>query len=65
MALECPHGRKELWIVDLNELTIEVYRVPSPGGYQDVRILQKGQSLAFQAFPAAVFTVEQLLVGFL
>ncbi len=58
-------GIQELWIVDLNALAIEVYRSPSPDGYQDVRVLQKGQSLAFQAFPDAVFTVEQLLVGFL
>ena len=58
-------GIQELWIVDLNELTIEVYRVPAPDGYKDVRVLQKGQPLAFQAFPEAVFTTEQLLAGFL
>ena len=57
-------GIRELWIVDLNVLAIEVLRSPSPDGYQDVRILQKGQSFAFQAFPDAVLTVEQLLVGF-
>ncbi len=58
-------GIQELWIVDLNVLAIEVLRLPSSDGYQDVRVLRKGQSLAFQAFPNAVFTVEQLLVGFL
>ena len=58
-------GIRELWIVDLNVLAIEVLRSPSPDGYKDVRVLQKGQPLAFQAFPEAVFTIEQLLAGFL
>lgn len=57
-------GIPELWIIDLNEFKIEVYRTPSPAGYQDVRTFHREQFLAFQAFPAIFFKVEQLLVDF-
>lgn len=57
-------GIQELWIVNCNELAIAVYRSPSPTGYQDVQSLRKEQSLAFQAFPDTLFTIEQLLADF-
>lgn len=57
-------GIQELWIVDLNRLAIEIYRSPSPEGYQNVRMLQHGEPLAFQALPETAFTIEQLLAGF-
>ena len=58
-------GIRELWIVDLNALAIEVLRSPSPEGYQDVQTLKPGQSLVFQALPETTFKVEQILAGFL
>ncbi len=57
-------GIQELWLMDLNELTIEVFRMPGPTGYQDIQTFQKGQSLAFQGFPDTFFVVEQLLKDF-
>ncbi len=57
-------GIQELWIVDLNELTVEVCRTPGPAGYQDIQTFRKGQFIAFQAFPDTDFAVEQLLIEF-
>ena len=54
---------QELWIADLNALAIEVYRSPNSDRYRDVQVLQKGQSLAFQAFSDTIFAIEQLLAG--
>ncbi len=58
-------GIQELWIVDLNELAIEAYRLPNSTGYQKIQTFRRGESLAFRAFPDTIFTVEQLLVDFL
>ncbi len=57
-------GIQELWIVDLNELAIEVYRSPSSTIYQNLQTFQRGESLAFQAFPDMLFEVERLLEDF-
>jgi len=42
-------GIQELWIIDLNVLAVEVYRLPSSQGYQQVQTFQPGESVAFQA----------------
>jgi Uma2 family endonuclease len=51
----------EVWIVDLNEQCIEVYREPNALGYQQVQVFRRGQSLSLQAFPQVQFSVDQLL----
>lgn len=53
----------ELWIVNLDARAIEVYRLPGPGGYQEMQTMRREDSLAFQAFPDKAFTVKQLLTG--
>ena len=58
-------GIQELWIIDLNVLAVEVYRLPSSQGYQQVQTFQRGESVAFQAFPNVSFQVEQLLIPML
>jgi len=58
-------GIQELWIIDLNVLAVEVYRLPSSQGYQQVQTFQPGESVAFQAFPNVSFQVEQLLIPIL
>jgi Uma2 family endonuclease len=40
---------------------IEVYRSPSPEGYQQVRTLRRGEGLSPQAFPELSVTVDELL----
>lgn len=51
----------EMWLVNLSEERIEIYRQPSSQGYRTVRILQRGDLLAPLAFPDVELTVEALL----
>jgi len=54
-------GIAEVWIVNLNDATIEVYREPHFTGYGSKTTLRAGDSLAPQAFPDAVVSVAELL----
>ena len=54
-------GIAEVWIVNLNELTVEVYREPHYTGYGSKTILRAGSQAAPLAFPDAVVDVAELL----
>ncbi len=54
-------GIREVWLVDLNTETVEVYRGPSSGGYQDVRRLGRGETLSPTAFPDVAIPVDAVL----
>jgi Uma2 family endonuclease len=54
-------GIPESWLVDLNSGTLFVYRRPSPEGYQDVHAYRRGESVAPEAFPDVVFTLDEIL----
>jgi Uma2 family endonuclease len=54
-------GIMEVWIVNLNELTIEVYREPHYAGYGSKTVLRAGDTLAPLAFPDATVDVAELL----
>jgi Uma2 family endonuclease len=52
----------EAWLLDsVATQRLEVHRHPTPDGYQDVHSLQRGESVAPQAFPHLVLTVDALL----
>lgn len=51
----------EVWLVDINQQVLEVYREPTPNGYQNIQKLQPGQIIAMQAFSDVNFTVEEVL----
>ncbi|MGK7876229.1 MAG: Uma2 family endonuclease [Xenococcaceae cyanobacterium] len=51
----------EVWLVDINEQCVEVYREPTLDGYQNVQKLQRDQSLSLQAFPDLEITVNEVL----
>ena len=51
----------EVWIVDLNELTIEVYREPSYSGYKSRTMLSAGDQGCPLAFPDVAVDVGDLL----
>ncbi len=53
-------GIPEYWIVNVRAKQIEVYREPD-AGRGSKRIAKKGDTVAFAAFPDAVFTVDELL----
>lgn len=54
-------GVVEVWIVKLNEATLEVYREPHFAGYSSKTVLGPGNQLAPLAFPDAVINVGELL----
>lgn len=54
-------GIIEVWLVDINEQCIEVYREPSPNGYQNVQRFVRGQSLSILAFPEIIISVNEVL----
>ena len=53
-------GIVEVWIVNLNEQTIEVYRDPHFTGYNET-VLRAGDQAAPRAFPDAIVDVAGLL----
>ena len=54
-------GVAEVWIVNLNELAVEVYREPHFTGYGSKTIMRTGSQAAPMAFPDAVVDVAELL----
>ena len=54
-------GIVEVWIVNLNEQTIEVYRQPHFAGYGSKVILSAGDKASPQAFPDVSLDVAELL----
>ena len=54
-------GIAEVWIVNLNEETIEVYREPHFTGYGSRSTLGAGEKAAPRAFPDAAVDVAELL----
>jgi len=56
-------GIAEVWIVNLNNASLEVYRDPHFTGYGSKTVLGAGDQVAPQAFPDAVVDVSDLLQG--
>jgi Uma2 family endonuclease len=54
-------GVQELWIVDLNDDMIWVYRNPSPKGYLDIKAHKRGGHITMLAFPDLTLTVNDIL----
>lgn len=61
IPLYAENGIAEVWLVDINEQCVEVYREPSPTGYQNIQKFQRGQTLFIQAFPDINITVDEVL----
>jgi len=54
-------GVPEVWIVNLNELAVEVYREPHFTGYGSKTVRRAGDQVFPQAFPDAVVDVGEWL----
>lgn len=54
-------GIQELWLVDLAEEVVEVYRRPLPDGYQELQRVGRGQQLSSQAFPDVPLAADDIL----
>src|SRR5579884_2187984 len=54
-------GIPEVWIVNLNDQTIEIYREPNFTGFGSTRILRAGDKASPSAFPDVIVDVSELL----
>ena len=61
LPLYALHGIPELWLVNLREDTLEVYRNPEGSAYRDSARLGRGDSVSPQAFPTVVLEVGDIL----
>lgn len=61
IPLYASSGISEVWVVDINQQCLEVYRQPSSNGYQIIQKYYRGQSLNIQAFSDVSFTVDEVL----
>jgi Uma2 family endonuclease len=55
-------GIPEVWLVNLIDAEIVIYREPSVTGYQSVQVLRRGDMIAPLAFPDVVIAVSDLLI---
>lgn len=51
----------ECWIVNLREEQLEIYRDPTPSGYQQQLILKDTETVSPQSFPDVAIAVSELL----
>jgi Uma2 family endonuclease len=56
-------GISEVWIVDVPGEHIEVYRGPTPDGYDSVEVVARGGTVTPQAFPDVPVAVDEILPG--
>lgn len=54
-------GIVEVWLINLNQNCIEVYRQPTAQGYQEIQICQPNQTLTLQAFPEFSVQCDRIL----
>ena len=53
-------GVPEVWVVDINERVVRVYRDPAEGGYQSTLVAQVGERVACSALPEVAVEVAEL-----
>ena len=51
----------EVWLVDINEEYLEVYRQPIGGVYKEVQKFERGEILCVQRFPDINIQVDEIL----
>ena len=54
-------GIPEVWLVDLEEDRVALYREPGPTGYGDVRMVTRGSTLRPLLLPEAAVTADEIL----
>lgn len=60
IPLYASSGICEVWLVDVNEPVIEVFKEPTVNSYQNMQKFQQGE-IFVQAFPNVGFAVEKIL----
>ncbi|MBI4318299.1 MAG: Uma2 family endonuclease [Chloroflexi bacterium] len=61
MPLYAQSGIPEVWLVDMEQESITVYREPVNGGYRTAQVLRRGDKLAPAAFPSRKLSVADIL----
>ena len=56
-------GVTELWVVDVNDRAVHVFREPGQAGYAHASSARPGQSVACAALPAIAVGVSELFSG--
>ncbi len=51
----------EVWLVNLTQKCLEVYRQPTANGYETMQSFQSGETVEIQALPNVTFTVDEIL----
>lgn len=54
-------GVPEVWLVDVNESTVEVHRRRAAAGYRDRRLVDRAGTIAPLAFPRVVLAVREMV----
>ena len=55
------HGIPEMWLCDLNRRQVEIYTEPSPGGYDQMRIVGMDGALTPAALPQIAIPVSAVM----
>lgn len=61
MPLYAKAGVRELWIENLREDIILVYRNPGPERYVEQLVFRRGESFFLAGFPEIAFNADELL----
>ncbi len=61
LPLYARSGIREVWLVDLATVSAEVCSDPTPGGYQRVRSIRRGERLTLGAFPGLELAADDIL----
>ncbi len=62
IPLYARRGVPEVWLVDLRERVVEVYRDPAPEGYREVHIARGGDRLNSSALPDVALSADDILL---
>ncbi len=60
IPLYASSGITEVWLIDVNEQVIEVFREPTDNSYQNIQKFLQGE-IFVQAFPDIRFAIERIL----
>jgi Uma2 family endonuclease len=61
IPLYASSGITEVWLVDIYEQVIIVYRHPSENSYSEIQTLNRGEKMSIQAFPEINLVVDDIL----
>ena len=53
-------GLNDVWVLNLNLETVEIYRQPSVAGFEAHLVMHRGESIAPVAFPEIIIAFEDI-----